>query len=240
VTRAKRKGRTLVLLLVEANDPDDIDGSGFEERRRNGLGWEELPLLHPGAPDLLVRKAFDLDLGVYGSPREWDPDEKCVVQTYFIAPPDVKSAARALSRHAAKAEAFATRVIEHASSGEDPKRVAAALTEESKTEARGPAEEAAAYVRIFLAHHETAVKFKHGIAWELRTPAKCRCQADEGTSPGSKRLDDFFYRTLKPSAAGERVQCRECKTKFVVTRDRLSTTVTRETEERRAPAKKRV
>ena len=54
------KRRTMTILVVKANDPDEIDGQGFDERRHDGMGWNKSDLLHPGEPDVLVRRALDL------------------------------------------------------------------------------------------------------------------------------------------------------------------------------------
>lgn len=114
----------------------------------------------------------------------WDEKDKCVVETFFIAPDDVGSAAHTLSRHTANADKLAAHLIEYAKSGEDPKRVAAALSEESTAPA---------------------------CAWELRTPAKCQCATHEGTSPGKKRFDDpFFFTHVAYSPKGARFRCGEC------------------------------
>jgi hypothetical protein len=67
--KSKKRGRTLTVLVVPANEPDEIDDMGFDERRDEGGGWKRIELW------------LDLDQGVYGSGREWDiaksDEERC-------------------------------------------------------------------------------------------------------------------------------------------------------------------
>ena len=224
----KKRPRTLTLIVVPANEPDDIDGMGFDERRRNSHGWETLELVHEGSPDVLVRRALDLDPGVYGSRPEWDEEEKAVVGTFLIAADDVESAAKELEAHVAKPKATAKRLVEHAKSDEDLARVAGALKKVPAGKARGPAEEAAAYVRIFLEHVPDALRWKKGIAWgkmgiawELRTPARCECAVWVGTRPSPVTFEKWLFRSLsrttKKGVVEGRLACKKCKAKLAYT-----------------------
>ncbi len=231
--KAMAKLRTLVVLRVRANDPDGIDGMGFEERRN--WGWEELTLVHPGAPDVAVRKALDLDLGVFRGELQWQAATKCVVDTYFLPPEEVKDAMKILTRHVAKPAVLASRLIDSLGaedSKDDPKRVAAALVNEPKTPVLGPAEEAASWIRAFLTLAPTAIELRLGMAWELRTPAKCYCANIEDELPGKvdfKRGHRYAeYQTLASSTNGGRVRCKKCRATFAYAYGRLSTLVTRE------------
>lgn len=233
--KTKKSKRTFTVLVVEANHPDEIDGQGFEERRRNGLCWDEIELLHPGAPDGLLRGALELDQGVYRSAHEWDRATQSVVETSLICADDVGDAAEMLKPFVSKPTTFAKRLIEHAKSGEDPARVAGALKKEVTSPAGGPAEEAATYVRLFREHVPTALKFRMGIAWELRNPASCECAVYEGTSPGNPRFPPWLFRTLETHKSGGRVACKTCRARFTYESDRLSTRTRRTTRETANP-----
>ena len=168
---AQRPKRTLTIILVSAMDPDELDAMSYETRREGSAGWKKLELLHPGAPDVLVRKALDLDMGVYGAARAWDEDAKCNEETSCIFHSDLEDGAALLTPHLAEPLVLAKQLIEYASSGEDPARVARALDVELEEPAAGPAEEAATYIRVFRAFVPDALKFHTSIAWELRTPS---------------------------------------------------------------------
>jgi hypothetical protein len=174
--------RTFTLLLLPAENPDQLDDLSYEERRTRSGGSTRFELLYPGDPDTLVRMALAIDQGVYGAARAWD--ESCVEHTAAIFPPDVQAAAEMLRPHLRDPLALATRFIAHAESGEDPARVARALTEAITDPARGPAEEAATYVRVFLENVPAALELRMCIAWEIRTPASCACSVWEGPTMG--------------------------------------------------------
>lgn len=242
--KALAKPRTLVVLSVRANDPDGIDGMGFEERRNSGLGWEELTLVHPGAPDVAVRKALELDLGVFRGERQWQAKTKCVVDTYFLPPEEVKGATKLLARQVAKPAALASRLIAYLgaeASKDDPKRVASALVDEPKPPALGPAEEAASWIRAFRLLAPTAIEFRLGMAWELRTPSRCYCAAIEDELPGKVDFKrgprSFEYQTLASSTTGGRVRCKKCRATFAYTYGPLSTVVTREAKPKKQAKK---
>jgi hypothetical protein len=119
---------------------------------------------------VLVRIALDIDQGVYGAAQVWDRDASCFEQTSAIFLTELESAAEMLKPFLAEPVATAERFIEHAESGEDPTRVARALTEALEGPARGPAEEAASWIRVFMQSVPDALRLAMGIAWELRTP----------------------------------------------------------------------
>ena len=170
------------------------------------------------------------------------------MQTSFIAPGDLKDAAKELKRRVARPAAIAARFVDHAGSGEDPARVASALTAEMAKPAGGPAEEAATWVRVFLQHVPDALEWKMGIAWELRTRASCECAAREGTRPHSARFPPDGLRALSSSKGAHeqgtaatigRLRCRECRATFTYTSTSNYTSVSRETKasrEKPAPA----
>jgi hypothetical protein len=160
---------------------------------------------------------------VYGAPREWDRENKQVVETSLICADDLEHAARLLKPHVAKPKALAQRLVEYAQSDEDPARVARALAKETKEPAAGQAEEAAAYVRIFLGHVKWARGFGMGIAWELRTAAACECAVQEGTTPGKRVLPKWLFETRDAS-----LRCKKCGAIFAYEATRDSTTVTRQ------------
>jgi hypothetical protein len=195
--------RTLTLLLTRAEDPDELDEMSYEDRRANGGGLTEIELLYPGDPDTLVRMALAIDQGVYGAARVWD--NTCVEKTAAIFATDVEDAAELLRPHLADPHALAKRFIEYAASGEDPARVARAFVEEMKDPARGPAEEAAAYVRLFLEYVPVARQLEMAIAWEIRTPATCACAVWEGHTLGQS----VQLRGLEKLDDG-RMRCRRC------------------------------
>lgn len=241
----KQTPRTLFVLSVGAKDPDGIDGMGFEERRNSGLGWEKIPLVHPGQPDVTVRKVLDHDLGVFRGERQWQKKAKCVVDTFFLPPEEIKDAKKILARRVARPAALASRLMAHlgaASSTDDPDRVACALVEESKRPALGPAEEAASWVRAFLKLASTAIEFRLGMAWELWTPAKCYCATIEDELPGKvdfkRGLHPAEYQTLVSSPKGGRIRCKKCRSTFAYSFGPLSTLVTREVRSRKKTAKK--
>lgn len=180
---AQRPRRSLTVLVVSAADPDALDAMSYAKRREDGLGWTRMELLHPGEPDGLVRQALDLDMGVYAAARVWDADAQCVEETSCIFSSDLERGAALLSPHVAAPNVLAARLIAHARSGEDPKRVARALVEAMAEPAGGPAEEAAAYVRVFFEHLPHALKFGMGIAWESRTPAPRATPTPEPPAP---------------------------------------------------------
>jgi len=160
--------RTFTLMLVRAKDPDALDEQSYAERRENGGGWTTTALYHPGDPDVLVRLALGVDMGVYGEAPGRDDGERCSVSTSCIFHADLAERAAMLEAHAKDPRALAARLVEYARSGEDPARVARAITDASDEPARGPAEEGASYVRMFLAEAPHAVRWHMGIAWEVR------------------------------------------------------------------------
>ena len=182
LTSTSRVSRTLTMILISARDPDQFDDMSFEDRRSDGGGWTKFDLLHDGEPDVLVRKALDLDQGVYGAARA--RDESVVVEASVIFRPEIKSAAELLEPFMADPRALAVTLIEHAESGEDADRVARALFEKLPEPARGPAEEAATWIRQFFAYVPDAKSLGMGIAWELRTEAACTCAKWEGQTLG--------------------------------------------------------
>lgn len=242
---AKQKTRTLFVLSVRAKDPDGIDGMGFEERRSSGLGWEQIPLVHPGQPDVTVRKALDLDLGVFGGERRWQKKTKSVVDTFFLPPEELEDAKKILARHVARPAALASRLIAHlgaAGSTDDPHRVASALVKESRKPALGPAEEAASWVRAVLELAPTAIELRLGLAWELWTPAKCYCATIDDELPGKVDFErgryPVEYQRLTSSPKGGRVRCKKCRSTFAYSYGPLSTLVTREVRPGKRTAKK--
>ncbi len=142
--------RTLTMIIISAGDPDKLDAMSFEDRRGWGGGWKRFQLLHDGKPDTVVRKALDLDQGVYAAHRQFDGDERCIVETSAIFHAGLADAAAMLRPHVAAPEAFAEALVEEAGEDEDAGRVARALVEASSEPAAGGAEEAAAWVRVFL------------------------------------------------------------------------------------------
>ncbi len=174
--------RTLTMILISAEDPDQFDDMTFQERRSSGGGATKFDLLHDGEPDVLVRMALDIDQGVYGAARA--RDGSVVVEASAIFHTEIESAAELLKPFMADPRALAVTLIEHAESGEDPDRVARALFEKLPEPARGPAEEAAMWIRHFLAQVPDALRLVMGIAWELRTPAACTCAKWEGQTLG--------------------------------------------------------
>lgn len=162
--------RTLTVLVVPANHPDDIDAMEFHDRRSRSSGWTRIEVLHPGEPDVLVRQALDIDMGVYGAAPERDrDDDNCVVDTSLVTGDHLAYAAGLLTPHVAEPLVLAKRLIEHARTHEDPEHVARVLVTASPAPAAGRAEEAAAYIRIFLGYVKVALESGMGIAWELRT-----------------------------------------------------------------------
>lgn len=167
--------RTLTVLVVPANHPDEIDAMSFDQRRSDSGGWTRIEVLHGWEPDVLVRKALDVDMGVYGAAPEPDrEDDDCTVETSLITADHLGYASGLLTPLLAAPVALASRLIAHAGSDEDPAHVARVLAEVSRTPARGPAEEAAAYIRIFMGYVPLALDSRMGIAWELRTYAEHR------------------------------------------------------------------
>lgn len=227
---AQRPKRTLTVLVVSAEDPDELDAMSYAQRREDGLGWTRIELLHPGEPDVLVRLALDLDMGVYGAAREWDADAHCIEETSCIFYSDLEERAALLAPHVAEPNVLAARLVDHAQSGEDPKRVARALVEKMTEPAGGPAEEAATYVRVFFEHLPYALKFLMGIAWELRTPAPCGCAAWDGRTLGNITA---FPRSQFETLAGAtessgRLRCVKCDSTFSFVSTGTYATLTRE------------
>lgn len=206
--------RTLTLLLVPAKDPDELDAMAYEDRRRRSASIVQLELLHAGEPDVLVRRALDIDQGVYGAAQTWD--DGSVEQTSAIFSTEVASAAALLEPHLRDPLALAARFVEHAGSGEDAARVAQALVAPPPGPARGPAEEAASYVRAFLSSVPTALELRWAIVWELRTPAPCACAEWEGPTLG--RYLAFPPRGFERLDGGGkyfgRMRCRRCGATF--------------------------
>src|SRR4051812_35577012 len=113
--------RTMTIMLISAEDPDQLDPMSYKERRSSGGGCTTVALLHEGEPDVLLRIALDLDQGVYGAAS--GRDGSCVVETSAIFLTELESAAEMLQPLLAHPRAFAERLIEHAESGENPARV---------------------------------------------------------------------------------------------------------------------
>jgi hypothetical protein len=206
--------RTFSLVVTSAKDPDELDAMPYEDRRSSGGGFAQFDLLYPGDPDTLVRMALNIDQGVYGSARVWD--ETCIEKTAAIFNTELKDAAEMLRPHLADRLALAQRFIEHAESGEDPARVARAFGEALTDPARGPAEEAATYVRLFLEKVPAALERQMGIAWEIRTPAACPCAVWEGHTMG--RYIPFPPRKFERLEGGGkyfgRMRCARCGATF--------------------------
>jgi hypothetical protein len=189
--------RTLTMRLISAEDPDQLDAMSYDERRESGGGATKLQLLHDGEPDVLVRVGLDIDQGVYGAAERWDADASAMEQTSAIFLTELEHAAEILKPFLADPIATAERLVEHAESGEDPARVARALTEALEGPARGPAEEAATWIRVFMKNVPDADRLAMGIAWELRTPKP----ASETTSLPEKIGD--FAEEMSEALGGE-------------------------------------
>ncbi len=206
--------RTFTLLLLPAEDPDELDAMSYQERRRRSGGWTQYELLYPGDPDTLVRMALDIDQGVYGAARAWDGS--CIEETAAIFPTELQGAAELLAPHLEDPLGLAARFIAYAESGEDPARVARALREPATDPARGPAEEAATYVRAFLENVPAALELHMCLAWEVRTPASCPCSMWEGQTMG--RYIPFPPRGFEKLEGGGKyfgsMRCVQCGATF--------------------------
>lgn len=206
--------RTFTLLVVSAANPDELDDMSYEERRSRGGGWTQFELLYPGEPDALVRMALDIDQGVYGAARVWDGSN--IEETSAIFYTEVAAAAELLRPHLQDPRALAERFIAHAESGEDPERVARAFAAPMTDPARGPAQEAATYVRLFLEKVPAALELHMGIAWEIRTPSSCKCAVWEGQTLG--RYIPFPPRGFEKLEGGGkyygRMRCARCAATF--------------------------
>lgn len=222
--------RTLTLMLVKAEDPDDLDAMSYAERRSSGGAPTTFELRHAGVPDVVVRMSLGIDQGVYGAARVWD--QTSIESTCCIFPGDVAGAARMLEPWIAVPLALAQRLIDYARSSEDPARVARALHEAPSDPAEGPAEEAATWVRVFMEHVPLAVERDMGIAWELRTPASCRCAVWEGQTLGRyiefTGGDDFEILPGGGKYYG-RMRCVRCSATFGFAISANHAEVTRET-----------
>ncbi len=210
--------RSLTVLVVRANTPDEIDAMSWSARREGA--WTRLDLVHPGEPDVLLRRTLDLDQGVYGSPRAWDDDDSAVVVTSLITRDHLEFADALLEPHVADPMMLADRLVRAAGDGEDRERVARALVEQLSEPAVGRAEEAAAYVRIFRANVPAAREQQMGIAWESRTPAPCSCAVWDGMTNGDIRaFPRSQFVTLTSVETGDawragRLRCTRCRATF--------------------------
>ncbi|MBA3538012.1 MAG: hypothetical protein H0T79_00135, partial [Deltaproteobacteria bacterium] len=210
--------RSLTLLVVPANEPAEIDAMDFATRRRRPP--TRLEVRHRGAPDVLVRRTLDLDPGVYGSPRVWDDDESEVVETSLITADSLQPAIDQLVQHLKDPSVVADRLVRVAGSNEDRARVARALGVELAEPAAGPAEEAAAYVRGFLARGPEAIEGAMGIAWEYRTRAPCSCAVWDGMTVGNIRAfprRQFVTLSREETGAARsagRLRCARCRATF--------------------------
>lgn len=94
--------------------------------------------------------------------------------------------------------------------------MAKALYEPLSSPAEGPAEEAMAWVRVFMKHVPLAVERDMSIAWELRTPASCRCAVWEGQTLGRyiKFSPDDFEILPGGGKYYGRMRCTRCSATF--------------------------
>ncbi len=205
--------RSLTVMVVAANEPKEIDAMSFATRRERAS--KPMRLSFPSTPYVVARRALNLGSAVYESPRVWDETTHEVVETSLITNEMLVELLEGLDQ-LEDLDAVAESLVREAGTDEDLARVARTLAEEAMEPAAGPAEEAAAFLRVFHALAIAALEDEHGIAWEERTPGPCECAVWDGTTFGDKlTFPRRQFVTLHRDEAGcGRLRCVRCLTSF--------------------------
>lgn len=162
---------TITIIVVPAEEQDDLERMYIDQRKRDSDEWEEFPLKSGRLLDTFFMKATSADLGVLACA---DREEKGVpLTTRLLARATVLEILSDLKKLVeTQADATAQALQKHGGGKTDLAVISAALKSGTWPTTGDPAVEAAAFARQLLIRAMQAKDVKMAVCWEYRGAVK--------------------------------------------------------------------
>lgn len=162
---------TITFIVTPADDEEEFENTGVEDRKRNGREWDEFPVKSGRLLETFFMKATKSDLTVIACPdrkREGRP-LKTRLLVREVVPEVIPDLEELVEKNA---DATARALQKHGGGKADLARISAALKSEAWPDTDDAAEEAAAFAYQLLWFTRAAKKAKMGLCWEYRGDVK--------------------------------------------------------------------
>ena len=165
---------TITIIVVPAEEPDDLERMYIDERKRESKEWQAFPLNSGRLLDTFLMAATNADLGVFACEDREDADEDDVLlQTRLLTRPTVLETLPDLEELVeTKADATARALQKHGGGKADLELISSALKSGDWPTNGDPAVEAAAFAHQLLYRARQAKSVKMAVCWEFRGDVK--------------------------------------------------------------------
>ena len=158
---------TLTIIVVPAEEVDDLESMYIDQRKIDSKEWEEFPLHSGRLLDTFLMAATRCDLGVFGC--EDREDDGVPLTTRLLTRPTVAEVLPDLIELVeSRAEATARALQAHGGGTTDLALISEALKSGSWPTSGDPAVETAAFARQLLRRARQANDVKMALCWEFR------------------------------------------------------------------------